>query len=53
MSPTVKIKFDNEDGYALLDASAFDPDKHELYEESAPEAVADPAPVVTKFAKGK
>lgn len=51
--PTVKIAFDNEQGYALLDASAFDPKVHTLYEEPAvaPVAPVEPAPVVTKFAK--
>ncbi len=31
---TVKIKFDNEDGFALLNADAFDETKHELFTES-------------------
>ena len=56
--PTVKIAFDNEQGYALLDASAFDPKVHTLYEEPAvapvaPVAPVEPAPVVTKFTKAK
>ncbi len=32
--PVVKIKFDNEDGYALLDESAFDESKHSLFIEA-------------------
>ena len=50
--PTVKIKFDNDDGYALLDEAAFDPDKHELFEQPA-EAEQAAKPVVTKFTKAK
>jgi len=38
---TVKIKFDNDDGYALLDADAFDKTKHELFTQS-PENVTFP-----------
>ena len=30
---TVRIKFDNEDGFALLNAADFDESKHELFTE--------------------
>lgn len=32
--PVVKIKFENEDGFALLNADAFDENKHSLFIEA-------------------
>jgi hypothetical protein len=53
--PTVKIKFANKQGFALLDEVAFDPKVHTLYEEPATgapvTAKTEAVPVVTKFAK--
>lgn len=50
--PTVKIKFANEQGFALLDEVAFDPKVHELFvEPSAPQT--EPAPAKPPKAKAK
>lgn len=35
--PVVKIKFDNDQGYCLLNKSDFDETKHELFTDSAAE----------------
>lgn len=56
--PTIKIVFDNEQGFALLDASAFDPKVHTEYVEPAapkapPQSLDAKSPVVTKFTKAK
>jgi hypothetical protein len=37
--PTVKIKHENETGYAIINASDFDPDKHEAFDDEAARAV--------------
>lgn len=37
---TVRVKADNEQGFAVIDEHAFDPDKHEKYEEKKAEAKA-------------
>lgn len=39
--PTVKVKADNEQGFAVIDEHAFDPTKHELFD--VPVSVADEA----------
>lgn len=38
--PVVKVKFDNEQGYYLLNESDFDETKHELFTEEAPKVEA-------------
>ena len=37
--PTVRIKFDNEDGCCVINASAFDPKKHTLFDPEKPDMV--------------
>lgn len=50
--PTVKIKHDHPRGYAIINKSAFDPEKHELYHEAdtapsgpVPEETPEPKPL--------
>jgi hypothetical protein len=37
--PTVKIKYDNETGHAIINASDFDPDKYEPFDDEAARAI--------------
>lgn len=60
--PTVKVKSDNEQGYTMFDAHAFNPDTQELYTEpSDPDTgtqqldslTPTPTPTPAPKAKGK
>lgn len=37
--PTVKVKTDNEDGFMIINEADFDETKHEIFTDSAAEAV--------------
>lgn len=56
--PTVKVKSDNEQGYTMFDAHAFNPDTQELYTEPSDLDIStqppdSPTPTPAPKAKGK